>query len=67
MTAARKLVADEDQLFSFDDAPPGEPFTEEERAAFEAGMEDIRAGRCRTIDREEMRAKLERMRREQRG
>lgn len=65
---ARKVDLDaEEALFTFDDAPIGEPFTEEERAAFEVGMEDIRAGRCRTIPREEMLAKLERMRREHGG
>lgn len=68
MIAARKLFAGEEGLFTFDDAPiAGEPYTDEERAADEVGLVDIRAGRCRTIPREEMDATLERMRRAQAG
>lgn len=68
MIAARRFLADEEQQFSFDDAPvASEPYTDEERAADEVGLADIHAGRCRTISRDEMRAKLERMRRDQAG
>lgn len=70
MTAARKLLADDNDpvLAAFRNAPlADEPETEEERAAFEVGLADIRAGRGRTIGRDEMRAKIEKMRREQAG
>jgi hypothetical protein len=67
MTAARKLAPLEHDpvLAAFDNAPLGEPFTDDERAAFEVGMEDIRTGRVRSVSRDDMRATLERMRREQ--
>jgi hypothetical protein len=42
-----------------------EPETQEERAAFEVGMADVRAGRSRAISQDEMTAIIERMRREQ--
>ncbi len=42
-----------------------EPETEEERAAFELGMADVRAGRVRAIGQDEMTVIIERMRREQ--
>ncbi|MEO7327196.1 MAG: hypothetical protein ABI193_01370 [Minicystis sp.] len=71
MNAARKLdatppFADDPVLAAFLRAPvSAEVETDEERAAFELGMADIRAGRARAIDFEEMRATLEGMRRDQ--
>jgi hypothetical protein len=71
MTAARKLeplafLENDPVLAAFLNAPVSdEPETDEERAAFELGMADIRAGRVRTVGREEIQATIERMRRDQ--
>lgn len=69
MIAALKLelaepLADADGPFhTFDDAPLGEPFTAEERAAFDEAVEDIRAGRAHTRSGADVHADVERARR----
>lgn len=68
VSAARKLdpAPVDPVLAALLNAPlSDEPDTEERRAAFEVGMADIRAGRTRQIGPEEMKATLERMRRDQ--
>lgn len=70
MTAARKLLADDDDpvLAAFRNAPlSDEPETEEEREADYAAIAEYQAGRARVIGREEVLAKIERMRLEQGG
>jgi hypothetical protein len=68
MIAARKLDSittpkDDPVLVAFLNAlVSDERETEEERAAFEVGMANIRAGRVRTIRHEEIRATIEQMR-----
>lgn len=62
-TAARE---DDPVLAAFLRAPVSdEPETEEDRAAFEVGMADIRAGRARTLGQQEISATIDRMRRDQ--
>jgi hypothetical protein len=71
MTAARKLdptpaTPADPVLAAFLHAPlSNEPESDEERAAFERGMDDIRAGRARSIGRDEMAETLERLRQTQ--
>lgn len=68
MTAALKLdpAHGDPVLAAFLSAPlSDEPETEAERAAFEVGMADIRAGRVRTMGHDEIRATVDRMRLDQ--
>lgn len=53
-------------LAAFLDAPvSAEPETDDERAAFELGMADIRAGRARALGPDEIGATIAQMRRAQ--
>jgi hypothetical protein len=71
MNAVRKLdpapaLMEDPVLAAFLNAPvSAEPETDEERAAFELGMADIRAGRTRALGPDEIRATIAQMRQAQ--